>query len=1096
MPLNSAQKQNIDAVLENHLDFSNKSPDIAILALKSMIKATLDAKSVMDLEKAGLISTVDEMRAILAHEYPQNRSTGNNSITGTPDGILAGQAFWSNGIEVLFEPQGIFSLTSLNHPDTEAVTRDDVRNYIRHRIYLEIYQQNLALYKTRWNYQTSKNIDILKYFKEFNITCPLPASTDTAMQALMQKEKYSKYTLIYEGHEITVIAPESLSNLRDKAWIEGNHLGTLIYAKILNHNEANAALKKLNTNPKMLAKRVKDGQQSTPCTFNLNDESHAVLAFQFNGKDPAMLDFIQFLNRYLFNSEIPLFLLNDLLEAAGQKRINYAKDVLYDEGFGSITHRTARIANSTGLTTDKILKLITEFDHNSSDETIAEGAALFNALPFESDEPENFIGNLKKSALLGFPDGLNLLEHLLSEYHFGRENHVALVIELAQFLSSLGSGYGKIMLGNHLIAGIGLPKDIYKAADLFLEAAKIKTPMALEGLVGIALDLVKGKGCSKDIKKATELSIEAGKLGSKNGLHNIAAIACLYYLGKEVPKDIKLAGELFYQAAILGHEGSVINLAQIAKLYYQGEGVPLDIFHGTDLMKQAAMLGHKDAQNFLQNFNDKDFNIDKKHPELMLEIKRHLSELNYSMSKRNRATVYMSGILCQKDFEKAELQLKEAIQLGESDIGPLLFELAAAYYTGTEVAKNTKRAAELTLLAARLGHKTAIDNLKAIGTRFYYGKEVDLDLDFAAILFNEAALHGDIEARNNLVIIGRNYLYGEGVPENTKLALKYLGLAAKRGDTVANFFIASLYLVGSGIPQNIALAAKYFKEAALLGHEESIDNLITISRKYEHGLDVRQDYKRAAQLLHQAALLGSEKAISGLVVLSNKFYKGIGVAKDLAYAVQLAKIASDLQNPMDSKAAQLKIYYNMIRQQLEKENSSLEEKEIQKPTSSHNSGSGEIRKLTEEIGAGENPLQPIAETLPPHLAHRTIENQAEVRSILKTLTTLKDGDKLPDPELALRRAAATGKLNLVNDLLLYVLDINPGQPGPGSGKTALMFAKENGHSEIVAMLGRILPKGITGDYSVPLNESGGLSGPVIEISEFEATSLLSHRKFH
>lgn len=87
-----------------------------------------------------------------------------------------------------------------------------------------------------------------------------------------------------------------------------------------------------------------------------------------------------------------------------------------------------------------------------------------------------------------------------------------------------------------------------------------------------------------------------------------------------------------------------------------------------------------------------------------------------------------------------------------------------------------------------------------------------------------------------------------------------------------------------------------------------------------------------------------------------------------------------------------------------------------------------------------------------NLRGRTIENTAEVISVLNQCKTNVDGNQLPAPELALRRAANAGRLDLVQKLVNNVKDLNINEPGPTSGKTALDFAEEKGHLVIVEFL--------------------------------------------
>lgn len=111
------------------------------------------------------------------------------------------------------------------------------------------------------------------------------------------------------------------------------------------------------------------------------------------------------------------------------------------------------------------------------------------------------------------------------------------------------------------------------------------------------------------------------------------------------------------------------------------------------------------------------------------------------------------------------------------------------------------------------------------------------------------------------------------------------------------------------------------------------------------------------------------------------------------------------------------------------------------------SSSIETKSLKEMERNTQTPL--IFEECPKDLEKR---NVTALITVLKQCRTSKNGDGLPDPELAFRRAAATGKLDVLKALLELVKDIDINQPGSESGKTAIMYAQEYGHKEIVAFL--------------------------------------------
>ncbi len=83
---------------------------------------------------------------------------------------------------------------------------------------------------------------------------------------------------------------------------------------------------------------------------------------------------------------------------------------------------------------------------------------------------------------------------------------------------------------------------------------------------------------------------------------------------------------------------------------------------------------------------------------------------------------------------------------------------------------------------------------------------------------------------------------------------------------------------------------------------------------------------------------------------------------------------------------------------------------------------------------------------------RAITNHELLIQALKKCKTKKDGENNPGPELALRRAAKVGMLDIIKTLVEVVKDLDVNQQGPESGKTALDFARESDNDTVVNFL--------------------------------------------
>lgn len=122
--------------------------------------------------------------------------------------------------------------------------------------------------------------------------------------------------------------------------------------------------------------------------------------------------------------------------------------------------------------------------------------------------------------------------------------------------------------------------------------------------------------------------------------------------------------------------------------------------------------------------------------------------------------------------------------------------------------------------------------------------------------------------------------------------------------------------------------------------------------------------------------------------------------------------------------------------------------------SKHTLGLHEVSNNGDQKANLEKAMRPmIIDKTPEKISKRTsVENLPKLLVVLKNCQAKKDGDTLPIPEVALRRASAAGKVNEVKELLFLVTDLIIDQPGPFDNKTALMHANERGFPEIVALL--------------------------------------------
>lgn len=191
----------------------------------------------------------------------------------------------------------------------------------------------------------------------------------------------------------------------------------------------------------------------------------------------------------------------------------------------------------------------------------------------------------------------------------------------------------------------------------------------------------------------------------------------------------------------------------------------------------------------------------------------------------------------------------------KADHGYSMFGLANILYDRHKGAKDSasrvqlKRALDLYIRAADKGVAPAAYNVHNI---YAYGQGVEPNDDEALRWLRLAAKRGDPVAQ---VHLARRLQRGEGVPEDPERSFHLLEKAARSGRPVALHNVGVCYLQGEGVGKNEGVARGYLEEAARL---DFVPSLLSLSYVLEAGLGGPADLPRALQLLERAASLGYE----------------------------------------------------------------------------------------------------------------------------------------------------------------------------------------------------------------------------------------------
>jgi localization factor PodJL len=137
-----------------------------------------------------------------------------------------------------------------------------------------------------------------------------------------------------------------------------------------------------------------------------------------------------------------------------------------------------------------------------------------------------------------------------------------------------------------------------------------------------------------------------------------------------------------------------------------------------------------------------------------------------------------------------------------------------------------------------------------------------------------------------LTILGLRALDGTGKPVNLPEAVKFLTLAAEKGQAVAQYRLGTLYERGQGVTADPVKAAHWYELSANQGNRKAMHNLAV---SYASGAAGKKNMAEAARWFAKAAALGLSDSQFNLAVL---YERGDGVPQSLLDAYKWYSIAA------------------------------------------------------------------------------------------------------------------------------------------------------------------------------------------------------------
>lgn len=247
------------------------------------------------------------------------------------------------------------------------------------------------------------------------------------------------------------------------------------------------------------------------------------------------------------------------------------------------------------------------------------------------------------------------------------------------------------------------------------------------------------------------------------------------------------------------------------------------------------------------------------------ETTEHLNSVAYKAAHGDDAAMnqlgawYYNGTNVERDFGKAfQWWHRAAMRQNLKSIA----NIGVCYQYGRGVDRDTVAALDLYLLAIGKGQQSLFEQRLAgaarspfdavlMGMCYERGIGTEKNQSTAARMYTLAAEQGSTDA---YLPAGRAWL-GAG---KTDEAVKYLGMAADKGDSEAQYLLGCLYRGGRGVKADPTRALTYLRKAATAGHTGA---RAVLGKMYIDGDGVYTSRADGLAFLRDAAMAGDARAM-------------------------------------------------------------------------------------------------------------------------------------------------------------------------------------------------------------------------------------------
>lgn len=443
------------------------------------------------------------------------------------------------------------------------------------------------------------------------------------------------------------------------------------------------------------------------------------------------------------------------------------------------------------------------------------------------------------------------------------------VIERIGRLAAEKTSEAQFLLAHAYYVGLGVPKDMEKALQLYKSSAALLFPSALNNLGQLYLSRA-------DSSQAYPWLLKAAQLGEVRAAHMLGKI---YLSGGPVDLDEKKAFEYFSIAASKGFPNAMVSLAEC---YYGGIGTTEDMSQSFIWALKGAQKGNADAMVLTAWCYVNGDGVAQNEEEGVNWLFKAAEKENLG-AMYGLGQAYFNGKGVNKDLKES---FKWYLNAAEKGHEMAMFETAASYNNGEGVTQDKVKGCEWFIRSAETGYPLAMPWAAAC---YNEGFSVAVDKEKAFQWGLRAAEEGEL---NTMCELGKSYFYGRNfygrdLPKDEKEAFKWFLRAAENDHIPAMHETAVSYYNGNGVAKDDVQAFQWVKKAA---ENEYVLSMSFVAVFYYHGYGVNESKDKAFEWFSKAAEKGDIDAMFYLGVMN---YDGIGTHQDLNKGLAWLKKASD-----------------------------------------------------------------------------------------------------------------------------------------------------------------------------------------------------------